>query len=210
MKKLIVFMVLAFLAATVNPGHAFLDYLFGGSHTRDAIDNSAVGDLRAWWTGNPVYQFNPYYSGNPNPGQQGGGNMPPGQTFDMQGSAPSYGAGQDPYQPQPQASVTYFPPQGQQYGYGSYGPPQQAYGAPGAAMQYQGVPQAYQQVPQQYQQVPQQYQQIPQQYQQVPQQYPYQQAMPQQPYQQAAPQYYQQPQYQAGPQPYSYQGTYEQ
>lgn len=204
MKKLTIVMVLALVAATAGPSHAFLDYLFGGSHTRDAIDNSAAGDLRAWWTGNPAYQFNPYYSGSANPGQPDG-RMPPGPSADYQGY------GQSPGQMQPQASITYFPGQAQQqYGYGGYQHPQQPqqpayYGQGGAPMPYQGAPQGYQQVPQQYQQAPPQYYQQPM-AQQVPQQY--QQQMPQQ-YQQAPPQYYQQPQYQQGVQQYGYQQQYQ-
>ncbi|MBM3299592.1 MAG: hypothetical protein FJY85_06540, partial [Deltaproteobacteria bacterium] len=120
MKRFVLLMVLTFMAATASPCYSFLDYLFGGAHTRDSIDNSAVGDLRAWWSGNPVYQFNPYYSGSPNPAQQGG-NMPPGQPLDQQRYSPPFGGGQD-YQPQQQANVTFIPPQQQQYGYGAYQP----------------------------------------------------------------------------------------
>ncbi len=80
MKKIILPVVLVCMIAVAVPAYAFLDYLFGGSQGRDAIDNSAVGDLRAWWTGNPAYQFNPYYSPqqqNPvqNQGAQGGQQM---------------------------------------------------------------------------------------------------------------------------------------
>jgi len=179
----------AFLAASVVPCHAFLDYLFGGSQTRNAIDNSALGDLRAWWTGNPAYQFNPFYSGSANPGQAASGMT---GARNMQGSFSPMGTQpQGNYQPQPQPNVTYFPPQGQQqYGYGpaqgQY--PAQAqyqgqpiYGAAGASLPYQGPPQTYQQ-PQQYQQAPQQqyqYQPQPQAYQQpAPQSYQYQAGYP--------------------------------
>ncbi len=63
MKKLALFGMLLFLMTSTVPSYGFLDYFFSGSASRDAIDNSAVGDLRAWWTGNPGYQFNPYWSG---------------------------------------------------------------------------------------------------------------------------------------------------
>lgn len=188
MKRLIMIAVLAFLAASVAPGHAFIDYFFGGSQTRDSIDNSAVGDLRAWWTGNPAYQFNPYYSGNANPGQSASGMSNP---QDMQQSAPPMGMQQQGYQPQPQPqpSVTYFPQQGQQqYGYeppqGQY-QGQPIYGAAGASLPIQGPPQTYQQPVQQYQQSPQQQYQQPAQY-QPPVQY-------QQPAQYQQPTQYQQP-----------------
>ena len=70
MKKLmLVLIVLAQLAITA-PGYTFFDWLFSGGASRDAIDNSALGDLRAWWTGNPGYQFNPWWSGPSNPGAQ--------------------------------------------------------------------------------------------------------------------------------------------
>ncbi|MDQ7781483.1 MAG: hypothetical protein RDU20_01295 [Desulfomonilaceae bacterium] len=178
MKRLIMTAVLALLVASAAPGHAFLDYFFGGSHTKGAIDNSAIGDLRAWWTGNPAYQFNPYYSGGSNPAQSMSGAQ------DTQGSFSPMGMQQQGYQPQPQANVTYSQPQGVQQQYG-YDPAQQQqyqgqpiYGAAGASLPYQGPPQAYQQpvqqVPQQqyqYQQPVQQYQQPVQQYQQPVQQY---------------------------------------
>ncbi len=186
MKKLILLAVLAFVAASVAPGHAFIDYLFGGSQTRNAIDNSALGDIRAWWTGNPAYQFNPYYSGGNNPAQSASGVS---AAQNMQSPyAPQGMQQQGNYQPQPQPSITYSPQQ-QQYGYGQpQGQPQgqyqgqPIYGAAGASLPLQGQPQAYQQPAPQYQQVPQQYQQ--------PMQQPaYQQQMPQA-YQQQAPQQY--------------------
>jgi len=187
--------VLAFLAASVAPGHAFFDYFFGGSQTKDAIDNSAVGDLRAWWTGNPAYQFNPYYSGNANPAQPDSGMS---NAREMQGSTPPMAMQQQQYQPQPQSNVTYFPQQGQQ----QYSAPPQGqyqgqpiYGAAGASLPYQGPPQTYQQPAQQYQQVPQQQYQQPIQYQQPAQyQQPVQYQQPAQAYQQPAQQY----QYPAG------------
>jgi len=180
------------MVAVASPGHAFLDYLFGGSQTRDAIDNSAVGDLRAWWSGNPVYQFNPYYRGSADPAQQAGA---------MQGDqGQGYGqmaAPQGSYQPEPQASVTYFPPQSQQqYGYSGYTPGTQQYGA-NQPVQYQQQPQYYQQPAAQYQPPAPQYQQ----------QYGYPQPAPQYSYQPQAPQSYQQQpqQYQAAPQAYQQQ-----
>jgi hypothetical protein len=180
MKKLMIIAVLTILTVTVAPGYAFIDYLFGGSQTRNAIDNSALGDLRAWWTGNPAYQFNPFYSGSANPAQQQAGGMNRQQSMPQ-----SYSPGamqQGMTQPQPQPSVTYFPPQQyqqqqqQQYGYGAPQPQQQyqgqpVYGAAGASLPYQGPPQQYQQPVQQYQQPVQQYQQPVQQYQQPAQQY---------------------------------------
>lgn len=158
MKKLILPIVLLCVVVVAVPAHAFLDYLFGGSSSRDAIDNSAIGDLRAWWTGNPAYQFNPYYSPqqqNPLQSQAPQG----GQQMGYPG-VPQMGA------PQGQApSVNYFPPQGgQQPYYGQYDPqPQQQYPM---QQQFQTAPQAYQQYPQQpYQQaMPQQYQAAPQSY----------------------------------------------
>jgi hypothetical protein len=191
MKKLILPVALLCMLTVAAPAHAFLDYLFGGSASRDAIDNSAVGDLRAWWTGNPAYQFNPYYS----PQQQN-----PVQNQASQG-------GQQMGAPQAQApNVSYYPPQGGQQPY--YGQPQAD--PQGMAQQYQGAPPQYQTAPQGYLQIPaQQYQQtMPQQYQAAPQQY---QAAPQsylpagQPPAQYPPQAYQQQvpqQYQTAPQAY--------
>ena len=46
MKKIFVTMVVFLSLASVSNSFAFLDYLFSGSASRDAIDNSAVGDLR--------------------------------------------------------------------------------------------------------------------------------------------------------------------
>lgn len=169
MKRYIPIMAIVLVPMLAVPGHCFLDYFFGGSSTSDAIGNNVVGDLRAWWTGNPVYNFNPYYSGSnplgqqPNQATQGGQTMNP--MASPQGGAPQY----YPQQNQ-QPSVTYYPPQGQQQYYGQGQPMQQ---------QQQQYPQ--QMPPQAYQQ------QAPQQgyYQQGPQQYP------PQAYEQQAPQYYQ-------------------
>lgn len=186
MKKLIVLTMLTLLVMPVATGHAFIDYLFGGSHSRNAVDNSAVGDLRAWWSGNPVYQFNPYYSGGTNPVQQGGPAAPPGQGQSMgmqqQGMGTPMGMQQGSYQPQPQANPTYLPQQGQQYGYGAPQAPQTyggqpVYGSAGASLPLRGPAQTYQQqyqpMPQQYQQPVPQYQQPGQAYQQAPGQYQY-------------------------------------
>jgi hypothetical protein len=167
MKKCAIVGMLLFLIASTVPSYGFLDYLFSGSASRDAIDNSAVGDLRAWWTGNPGYQFNPYWSGNQSTNQQQQPTNPlnPASTQGYSPmSAPSPGT--------PQAApptVTYYPQQQQQGAYGQGQPAQPMYGA--APQQYQQPPQQYQTVPQQYQASPQQYQQVPQQYQPAPQQY---------------------------------------
>jgi hypothetical protein len=178
MKKLILPVALLCMLTVAVPAHAFLDYLFGGSASRDAIDNSAVGDIRAWWSGNPAYQFNPYYS----PQQQN-----PAQNQAAQG-------GQQMGAPQAQApNVNYHPPQGAQQPY--YGQPQ---AGPQGMQQYQGAQQQYQTAPQGYQQIPaQQYQAAPQQYQTAPQSYPPAQQYPPQAYQQQVPQ-----QYQPAPQAY--------
>ncbi len=151
------------------PGHCFLDYFFGGSATRDSIDNSAAGDLRAWWTGNPAYTFNPYYSGNSQLGQ-GGQGQPASPDFSGSGLQQSF-----PQQFQ-QPQTNYYPPQQQQYGYG-----QQPSQAP---QQYQAP---YQPQMSQQPQPPQQYQSPQQQYaiQQQPQQQL--QSYPQQGYQQPPP-----------------------
>jgi hypothetical protein len=214
MKKIVLLAAIVLVMASAVPGHAFLDYLFSGGSSRDAIDNSALGDLRAWYTGNPAYQFNPWYSGPSAPNQPASGGQAPG----AQGSY-SVGGPQTAPQQYQQPGGSYYPsqaPQGygqyqqMQPGGGSYGPqagPQyqpdaQQYQA-GPQQQYQAMPQQYQAPPaQQYQAMPQQYQAPSQPYQAMPQQY---QAAPQQ--YQAMPQQYQQPmpqQYQAGPQ--SYQG----
>jgi hypothetical protein len=196
MKKLIILLTLAFIPWLAVPGDCFIDYLFGGSATSDAIGNNVVGDLRSWWSGNPVYNFNPYYSGGNQPGQNN------------QGTAGGQNQGAPPQaynQQNQQPSVTYYPPQGQQYNYnqGQQQPmqqqyqaapqpyqmqqqaPPQAYYQQGSQQQYQGPPQGYEQVPQQqYQGPPQGYEQGPQQYQQAPrgggyQSYQYEQETPQ-------------------------------
>lgn len=193
MKKLSLIVAIILLIAPAAPGHAFFDYLFGGGATKDSIDNSAVGDLRAWWTGNPVYQFNPYYGGSSPLGtgqnnQAAGG----GQYTGVPNASPTYGAAGASL-PMQQPTVSYYPPaqaqqqygqaqpqMQQQYGYGQPQPQaQQAYGAAPQAM-----PQAQAQPVMQYQQPVQQYQ------------------APAQAYQQTAPMQYQQP----APQGYSPQG----
>ncbi|MEW6351350.1 MAG: hypothetical protein AB1646_20040 [Thermodesulfobacteriota bacterium] len=143
------------------PGHAFVDFLFGGSSNRGAIENSAIGDLRAWYTGNPVYQFNPFYS-------RGSDIASPVFPGDPQQQNSAGRPQASPSGPVPQPTVTYFPPnpgQGQYYGpapqeQAMYGQPMQQAPGPQYQPQYQ-QPQA-QYPPQQYQQPvypPQQYQQ---------------------------------------------------
>jgi hypothetical protein len=61
MKRSAILILAIMLVAFATPGHSFVNYLFGGS-SDNAVGNTVVGDLRAWWTGNPVYQFNPFYS----------------------------------------------------------------------------------------------------------------------------------------------------
>ena len=199
MKKYALLGMLLFLVASTVPSYGFLDYLFSGSASRDAIDNSVLGDFRAWWTGNPGYTFNPFWSGNQT-NQQQGRQANPTNPASTQGYSPM-GAASPGMSPTPQPTVSYYP---QQVPQGAYGqsvtqPAQPAYG--GAPQQYQANPQQYQANPQQYQANPQQYQANPQQYQANPQQY---QASPQQ--YQASPQQYQggAQYYQASPQPQQY------
>lgn len=197
MKKVIMVGAILLLVCPAVPSHAFFDYLFAGSSSRDAIENSAVGDLRSWWTGNPAYVFNPYYSGptNQNNANQGQQAPAPQQSEPIVNYVPAQGAygGQAPqgypqqqYQGAPQQYQTTpaYPPQYQQQQ--QYAPQQQAqpqyqqqpqYQAP---MQAQQIPQqqsqAQQYAPQPYQgqqygaqQMPQQYQNAPQGYQTAPQ-----------------------------------------
>jgi hypothetical protein len=171
MKKILLLTVLALVMASAVPGYAFLDYLFSGSSSRDAIDNSALGDLRAWWTGNPAYQFNPWWTPSPGSGQAAPGGQSPGAQGSYTVGGPQAGVQQ--YQ-QPAGYSTFYPA-GAPQGYGQY-PTQQGqpgYGgyAPQAVPQYQPTAQPYQAMPQQYQAAPQQYQAMPQQYQAMPQQY---------------------------------------
>ncbi len=167
MIKFIIVLTILIQVAFVAPGDAFFDYLFSGRGSRDAIDNSAIGDIRAWWTGNPMYQFNPWYTPQPNmanpQGQQQGG-FPGGAQ--PQAQAPQY----------PQPAVNYYPPQqGTPGAYGQIVPQgaQPGYGAPVGGQQYQTMPQPgvqqYQMGPQAYQQpVQQTYQYSPQGYQGAP------------------------------------------
>jgi hypothetical protein len=167
MKKLIFLLIILLPLAVAAPGHCFFDWFFSGGASRDAIDNSALGDLRAWWTGNPGYVFNPWWSGPSNP--------------QAQGSSGAYGP-QAPYPQMPQPNISYSPPQGPPAGYGQpmqqpmpqamqpgYGP-----GMAAAGQQYQMPAQSYQPTPQyqatpQYQTAPQTYQPSPQGYQAAPQ-----------------------------------------
>ncbi len=157
MTKRVLIIFSALLALSASPSHAFLDYFFSGSGSRDAIDNSAVGDLRAWWSGNPVYTFNPYYSGPAASGQQQ--QQQQGQQQQVMQQQPSvnfYPGGQPGGYNQQQQPGT--------YGYQGYAPgayqqqePQQMYGAAAPPqyqqpMQYPTQPQAqpvYQVPPQQ-------------------------------------------------------------
>lgn len=149
MKKIFVAIVVIVSLSPVTSSFAFLDYLFSGSSSRDAIDNSAVGDLRAWWTGNPAYTFNPYYSGAGMPqGQQQPGQAPQVAQPQLQQQPiinyypPSQGGASYPYAQQ-QAPAQQVPQQQMQYGYGQ---PQQPYQPQGMQppVQYQAAPQAYQ------------------------------------------------------------------
>ncbi|AFM22830.1 hypothetical protein [Desulfomonile tiedjei] len=151
MKKLTYLGILVCCMMAVTPAHAFLDYFFSGSASRDAIDNSAVGDLRAWWTGNPAYQFNPYYSGNANPQQQ---------QQQQQQQVPQY----------PQPSMQFYPPQQAPQAAGYPQQFQNPQGVPPQYVQQQMPQQQYMPQPQGYGQQmypPQGYQQVPQQYQQM-------------------------------------------
>ncbi len=95
MKKLMFMLIILVPLAVTAPGHCFFDWLFSGGASRDAIDNSALGDLRAWWTGNPGYVFNPWWSGPSNPQAQ------------QQGSSGAYGP-QAPYPQMPQPNISYL------------------------------------------------------------------------------------------------------
>ncbi len=111
MKKYSLIGMLLFLVASTVPSYGFIDYLFSGSASRDAIDNSFLGDLRAWWTGNPAYTFNPYWKGNQQANQQQGQqpnsmNQPSPQGYSPMG-APSPGTS-----PAPQPTVCVLSPAG--------------------------------------------------------------------------------------------------
>jgi hypothetical protein len=143
MKKTMLLLTVAALMSVAAPSYGFLDYLFSGGSSRDAIENSAVGDIRAWWTGNPVYQFNPYYTGAPQQhfsGQQAGqATQAPTQGYYQGAPATQYGQGYPP------ANVTYSGGQAPQGGYPQgYPQPQQQ---PQAAYYGQPYPQPVQQQP---------------------------------------------------------------
>ncbi|MCX5871693.1 MAG: hypothetical protein NTY51_00415 [Deltaproteobacteria bacterium] len=161
MKKFFIALVVFLSLNAVSNSFAFLDYLFSGSSSRDAIDNSAVGDLRAWWTGNPAYTFNPYYSGQQPQapqGQQQAGQAPQVMQPQLQqptinyyppsqgGSSYQYGPQQYPAQQMPQQA-----PQQQM----QYGQPQQQFYQPQQQQTYQPQPQGMQAAPPQYQMGPQ-------------------------------------------------------
>jgi hypothetical protein len=171
MKKIIMIGALMLLICPAVPSHAFLDYLFSGSSSRDAIDNSAVGDLRSWWTGNPAYVFNPYYSGATNQNNASQGQPAPQQQEATVNYVPAQGAyGQQPPQGYPQQQYQAAPQQYQQPQ--QYAQPQQYQQAPQQqypAQQYAPQPQQAQAQPYGAQQVPQQYQNAPQGYQSAPQ-----------------------------------------
>lgn len=178
-RTFLLFAIMVVLVAS-TPSYGFLDYLFSGSANRGAIGNSAVGELRSWWSGNPVYNNNPYHTGpvRAMPGGQSAGGNP------YAGSQGAYGpAGAYQQQPMvqnypPQAPGTYgqgypqqmqqsYPQQTQQQGYypqqmqqqGYYGAPQPgAYQPQQQPQAYQGgYPGAYQGQPQPYQPPPQGY-----------------------------------------------------
>jgi hypothetical protein len=135
MKRNLGLMILLIMIVSAAPAHAFLDYLFGGDSNAGAIGNSVTGDFRAWWTGNPVYNFNPWYSQTNNAAR----NLRPGGS--------TYGAAGGSYsinQSRPGGYAQGTPPMGQ-----SYYPPQGAqpqYGQPGGGYYPpQGMPQQYQQ-----------------------------------------------------------------
>jgi hypothetical protein len=169
MKRNLVLVIIAIILFSSIPSHGFLNYLFSGSSSKDAIDNSAIGDMRAWWTGNPVYKFNPYLTGpaQPMPGAPGG----PGQGGIPSQPMPTGGTAAQYQQP----TISFTPPQSTANPYG------QTYQQPVQQMPYgygQGYQQPVQQMPygygQGYQQPQQQaYNPYPQQvYQQPVQQMP--------------------------------------
>ena len=140
-RNLALILLLGIVLASV-PAHGCVDWLFGGSSTRGAIGNSVAGDLRSWWTGNPVYTFNPYYSGS-QPQQQGGQAAATMQYTPGQGSY-SYGPQGAAMQYQQPGSAYPAPQQG---AYGQYQQqPMAGYPAPqgGYAQYQQPSPGAYQ------------------------------------------------------------------
>jgi hypothetical protein len=197
MKKTTLLLTVAALMFVAVPSYGFLDYFFSGSAGRDAIENTAVGDIRAWWTGNPVYQFNPYYTGAPQqqfsgqqagqaaqpPATQYGGygspqGYPPANVTYYGGQTPGGGYPQGYPQPQQQPQAGYYgqpyaQPVPQQQPMAGYGYPQQGYAQP-APPQAGYAPQGYVQPGQQPYggQVPGQYQTMQQGYQGGAQYYP--------------------------------------
>jgi hypothetical protein len=177
MKKASIILALLLFVVMAGPAYCFVDYLFGGS-SRGAIDNSVVGDLRAWWSGNPAYQFNPYHTGRGMPQQSQ--QAPPSAIGSQQqmGGYPQGAPGNPQYYQQGNQN-----PYVQNFGPGAgqvQAPPPPAYQNPA----YRGYSPGVQQPAPQYQAAPQpQYQPTPQ-YQAAPQ-----------------PQYQPTPQYQAAPQP---------
>ncbi len=119
MRKILLMAIVAAILASATPSHAFLDYLFGGAGSRDAIGNSVVGDLRAWWSGNPVYTFDPYYSG-PATQSTGAPGTPPGSYGQAPYPGSTQGYGSAPQYSQP--TMTFTPPTG---AVGAYGQPYQ-------------------------------------------------------------------------------------
>jgi hypothetical protein len=141
MKRNLALILLLGIVLVSVPAHGFVDWLFGGSSSRGAIGNSVAGDLRAWWTGNPVYQFNPFYSGGQPQQQQRGQAAPTVQ----------YAPGQGSYSYGPQGSAMQYQQPGSAYpapqqGYGQYQQPRAGYPAPqgGYAQYQQPSPGAYQ------------------------------------------------------------------
>ena len=148
MKRNLSLIVLLAMVLIAVPAHGFLDYLFSGAANKGAIGNSVLGDARSWWTGNPVYVFNPFHSGPSQP-NQAFRSPPARQPAPVQGSysmAPSPQAGYPPpqqgYYQQPQyQQPQYQQPQYQQPAGGYYPPPgAQAQAYPQAAMQQPGQP----------------------------------------------------------------------
>jgi hypothetical protein len=132
MKRYLTLLVFLVMVLASVPSYAFVDWLFGGSSTRGAIGNSVVGDLRGWWTGNPVYYFNPYYSGSQPPAQGSQAAPPTVQYAPGQGSS-AY-APQGGYNQYQQPAATYPAPQ--QGGYVQYQQPSTGYYQAQAAPNY--------------------------------------------------------------------------
>lgn len=134
MKRNLALILLLVIVLASVPAHGFVNWLFGGSSNRGAIGNSVAGDLRGWWTGNPVYYFNPFYSGG----------QPPVQGNQAAPTVQQYGTGQGSYSYGPQGGSMQYQQPGaayptpQQGGYYQYQQPGAAYPAPqGGYAQYQ-------------------------------------------------------------------------